>query len=478
MMRFGEAAFVAAFDNGCFIELRRELMPDKYHRLISFLIIFCCCFLFIPVSAQTNGPESPNGNLEMSVEGSILVNETELIGLEIIDDSIHSPHTKSAENVHEANIEVSGDLTGSLKGFVFDIPEDSEIVAKVLVTGSISGEDRSVEISEYTTDKNLDLTVWRIEKNNGHASETPDGGVSEFEGFIKYLIKIDPDSKSKIRVVDGNGNELPVIKGPVSGDPYHYMKEGDRLYLEPIGTYELQEAYNGKDIQVPLRRDGQNRLYLDIPKGGAVWLSAEKHSEPHPSIGTSLHQIDYDRIAELEWLMDVPLPATGFSASHKTALPARPQGLTYGTTGFTLQLPTLDVMEPIITVPLEGESYPVEWLESSIGMLEQSSLPGLGITVLAAHNHLNTTKAGPFLFIKTMKTGDRIMVTDADNTMRIYRVYGSYKIAANGFASIAEDLRENMLVLITCEDESVSGGYLNRRVVFAEPCSDPVRSLD
>ncbi len=453
-------------------------MSDKFHRFISFLILFCCCFQFFPVSAQTNVPENPDGNIEMSVEGSILVNETELIGLEIIDDSIHSSQAKSAENVHEANIEVSGDLTGSLKGFVFDIPEDSEIVAKVLVTGSISGEDRSVEISEYTTDKNLDLTVWKIEKNNGHASETPDGGVSEFEGSIKYLIKIDPDSQSKIRVVDGNGNELPVIKGPLSGDPYHYMKEGDCLYLEPIGSFELKEAYNGKEIQIPLRRDGQNRFYLDIPKGGAVWLSVEKHSEVQPSISTSLHQIDYERIAELDWLMDGPLPATGFSASHKTALPARPQWLTYGTTGFTLQLPTLDVMEPILTVPFEGETYPVEWLENNIGMLEQSSLPGMGITVLAAHNHLNTTKAGPFLFIRTMKTGDRIMVTDADNTMRIYRVYGSYKIASNGFASIAEDLRENVLVLITCEDESVSGGYLNRRVVFAEPCSAPVQSGD
>ena len=100
-------------------------MPDKYHRLISFLILFCCCFLFIPVSAQTNGPENPDGNLEMSVEGNILVNETELIGLEIIDDSIHSSQAKSAENVHEANIEVRGDLTGSLKGFVFDIAGSS-----------------------------------------------------------------------------------------------------------------------------------------------------------------------------------------------------------------------------------------------------------------------------------------------------------------------------------------------------------------
>lgn len=449
-------------------------MTDKFHRFISFVITICCCFLSLPVSAQNNAPENPDGNLEMITEGNILVNETELIGLEITVDSSNSSYVKSAEDKNETNIEISGDLTGSQKGFVFNIPEESGIITKVLVTGSISGGDRSVEIGEYTTNKNLDLTVWKIEKNNGHASETPDGGVSEFEGSIKYLIKIDPKSQNLIRAVDGNGNELPVIKGPVSGDPYHYMKEGDRLYLEPIGTYELEEAYNGKEIQVPLRRDELGQFYLDIPKGGAVWLSVEKNMGSQPAGQPHRHQIDYDLIAELDWLMDVPLPATGFSSVHKTALPARPRELSYTTTGFTLQLPTLDVMEPIITVPLEGDTYPVEWLESNIGMLEQSSLPGLGITVLAAHNHLNTTKAGPFLFIKTMKTGDRIMVTEADNTMRIYRVYGSYKIAANGFASIEEDLRENMLVLITCEDESVSGGYLNRRVIFAEPCSDPV----
>jgi hypothetical protein len=33
---------------------------------------------------------------------------------------------------------------------------------------------------------------------------------------------------------------------------------------------------------------------------------------------------------------------------------------------------------------------------------------------------------------------------------------------------IAGDLKENMLVLITCEDESIDGGYLSRRVILAE----------
>ena len=35
-------------------------------------------------------------------------------------------------------------------------------------------------------------------------------------------------------------------------------------------------------------------------------------------------------------------------------------------------------------------------------------------------------------------------------------------------ASVAEQ-EMNTLVLVTCENESVDGGYLNRRVVFAKP---------
>ena len=449
-------------------------MNNGLHRFISTLILLGFLIVCFPVSAQTDTSENFGGEVEMVVDGDIRVDNTEMIALEIIGGlkTEKDSAKKSEPGVNEVNIEITGDLTSVGKGFLFDIPEESDAVAKVLVTGTLSGKERSVEISEYVRPENLDLAVWKIEKNNGHASENPEGGVSEFEGNIKYLIEIAPDSQERIRAVDGNGNELPVIKGPVSGTPYHYMREGDRLYVEAVGSYELEEVYNGREIQVPLRRDGQDRFYLDIPKGGAVWLSAERYQEQLSDAGASQPAAGFDHIKELDWLLDVSLPDTGFSANHPVPLAARPEGLIYGTTGFTLQLPTLDVMEPIVTVPQEVDSYPVEWLESNIGFLEQSSLPGEGITVLAAHNHLNSAQAGPFLFINTMKTGDRIMITDADNAMRIYRVYGIYKIASNGFASIAEDLRENALVMITCEDESVSGGYLNRRVVFAEPCSD------
>ena len=60
------------------------------------------------------------------------------------------------------------------------------------------------------------------------------------------------------------------------------------------------------------------------------------------------------------------------------------------------------------------------------------------------------------------------MITDSEGAMQIWHVYQSEKIPAGGFSRIAGDVKENALVLITCEDESTEGGYLNRRVILAE----------
>ena len=162
------------------------------------------------------------------------------------------------------------------------------------------------------------------------------------------------------------------------------------------------------------------------------------------------------------------MPKTGFSGLHAQDLSARPLSVQYSPTRLTLQLPTLDVMSEIVKVPYTGGEYPVEWLGRSIGMLEGSSLPGEGITVLTGHNHLNTTEAGPFALLSCLDAGDLVMITDSEGAMQNWHVYKSVKIPADGFSRIAGDVKENALVLMTCEDESPDGGYLNRRVVLAE----------
>lgn len=169
------------------------------------------------------------------------------------------------------------------------------------------------------------------------------------------------------------------------------------------------------------------------------------------------------------YLTGTVLPATGFSSRFVTELREQPLSLTYGTTGMLLQIPELEVSEMILTIPNEAGVYAIDWLDRNVGMLVESSLPGSGVTVLTGHNHLNTMEAGPFLFIGELQKDDRVFITNRENELYAYKVYGNYKIAADDFAAIAGDVHEHTLILITCEDEAAEGGYLNRRVIFADP---------
>lgn len=211
------------------------------------------------------------------------------------------------------------------------------------------------------------------------------------------------------------------------------------------------------------------RVYEEDPLALGHYYKITLTYNPNQPVEPGPRHIDFYRIGDLSWLYDRQLPGTGFSASRMTELRERPREMVYGTTGLTLQIPELGVSEAIMTVPDVDGEYPVEWLGSAIGLLEQSSLPGKGVAVLAGHNHLNNTEAGPFLSLGSLESGARMMVTDARNDLQMYRVYGNYKIASNAFYSVAGNIRENALVLITCEDESMDGGYLNRRVILAEP---------
>ena len=68
-----------------------------------------------------------------------------------------------------------------------------------------------------------------------------------------------------------------------------------------------------------------------------------------------------------------------------------------------------------------------------------------------------------------MEEGDRIFVRDNMNDLQTYAVYANVKAAETDFEAVdhASDAFDNTLILITCEDEMVSGGYANRRIVAA-----------
>ena len=249
------------------------------------------------------------------------------------------------------------------------------------------------------------------------------------------------------------------------------LEPGEIVYFAVIPVKSEDFDPEGYDFQVFDKKTGRRLsktadglFFTTVRNGGPVHVFAKAFPKPEPQ--EPQRSIEFYRIAD--FFDHHEMPKTGFSALKPQSLSVQPLNVNYTPTRLTLQLPTLDVEAEIVTVPdIDGE-YPVEWLGNAVGMLEGSHMPGEGITVLTGHNHLNTTEAGPFALLRELETGDSFMITDNRGTMQTWHVYRNAKIPAGGFSRIAGDVKENALLLITCEDESPDGGYLNRRVVLAE----------
>ena len=163
------------------------------------------------------------------------------------------------------------------------------------------------------------------------------------------------------------------------------------------------------------------------------------------------------------------LPGTGFSSRHFTDLSLKPGNLVYQPTGYTLEIPSIDSKANLVGVPADINGYPVSWLGNEAGLLSGSALPGKGVSIIAAHNHLNTMATGPFLFLLNLKENDRIFVHTPQNELLSFRVYANESINPDDVKTIKSLVKKNSMILITCEDETDQGSYLHRRVVFAEP---------
>ena len=202
-----------------------------------------------------------------------------------------------------------------------------------------------------------------------------------------------------------------------------------------------------------------------IQEGDIVFLIVSE-SSPSPSHSDPDHILQFFRLCD-----ECMLPATGFSSQRPAALSEQPKDLRYTDVGMRLMIPSLDVDSELVSVPLNGDSWAVEWLGDRAGILAGSVLPGEGFSIVAAHNTLNNTEYGPFALLGTLELNELIAVSGSGNGIRTFRVFANELLAPDDMekmASIAER-EENTLVLVTCENESADGGYLNRRAVFVKP---------
>ncbi|MBQ6508320.1 MAG: class F sortase [Flexilinea sp.] len=163
------------------------------------------------------------------------------------------------------------------------------------------------------------------------------------------------------------------------------------------------------------------------------------------------------------------LPRTGFPTGTATEIR---ETVSYAKTNMSLTIPTLNVEENIVIVPLVDETFPVDNLGNDIGLLEGSGPTSEDILVLAGHNHLNTLEKGPFATLSALKVSDLIFIRGAKDASRTFVVYANELLAADDTEGLLSYARPGCMILITCEDESIDGGYLNRRVIFAEAKED------
>lgn len=334
--------------------------------------------------------------------------------------------------------------------------------AKTVPEGFSAIAPKGKEIGTYTIE-------WMIEGDENHTDYTNgtpfEVTIAEAEPVVTPDLK-DADitiTNQADLVADGTEKKVEIsvsYDGETLTEGTDYVIEGTTTATEP-GTYTLTITGLG-------RFDGTNQEFR--------WtITTQPQPQPQPD-RPEFHFVRLPGFWNPE--LNCPffgcgreLPPTGFPTRVSKPLAVRPEGLNYKRLNMRLQIPSLDVDTELIGVPELGNSWAVEWIGEKAGVLSGTARPGEGYSIVAAHNHLNASETGPFLALGSLQTGDKVFVNAPDGSMIVFRVFANELLTSGDvqqMAAIAEEA-ENTLVLVTCENESMDGGYINRRVVFAAP---------
>ncbi len=221
--------------------------------------------------------------IEANVNGDVNVSGSNSLG--VYFRSLSSPSN------HLVNVQgnVNSDSVGI---YCYEGQEEQGPYFDVLVSDTISADNVGVLLEEELDSgrmyNNLDLTVWKIKRNeNGNVAELgrvsdygtgsieffgADERTRKFEESIKYIIKVEkPTGGHKLIALCDDGSSLDVSHN------YQIAYEGDTVILKalPKKGYRVVSAYNGLDGEkVALRKDANGNFYIKVPKGGGVYLSA------------------------------------------------------------------------------------------------------------------------------------------------------------------------------------------------------------
>lgn len=402
---------------------------------------------------------------------------------------LRSIHLYAGQERHELTVEGSGtSFTGTdSAGEKYEITVERDDTNNTWIV-SCAGLPKN----DIATHQPID---WRLKE--GHW-----GGYTPLDVPVDGLEALNKDTDTYPYAVTNSLNEMSVTIIKYWDDHNDSNRPGEKEFLNSLELYNNGEFYDHGDfiqksdhvwgitahpkVEVTFAGSDSDTWKITIDHLPKRQGDEETHWSAKETMRGYQMSVIYDETTKIFTITNTKtggdhpfpqffpleeLPKTGFSALRPTALAEKPLKLNYAASGLTLQIPVLDVMTNIVTVPYTDGEYPVEWLGNAAGMLEGFANPGEGFTVLTGHNHLNTTEAGPFALLSALDKGDMIFVTDAGNALRSFKVYASEKIAAADSAAVESIAKryDGSLTLLTCEDESPEGGYASRRVIAAYP---------
>ncbi len=164
-----------------------------------------------------------------------------------------------------------------------------------------------------------------------------------------------------------------------------------------------------------------------------------------------------------------PLPATGFAPGEVTELAAQPPEKSYGeSTGFWLEIPSLDVRTSLVGVPAVDGDWDVTWLGNRAGYLVGTAFPTwAGNTVITGHVWNADNSPGVFVDLKKLRYGDEILI-HAWGGVYVYQVQASRLLPPDVSGPVFEHKDGDWVTLFTCEDYAQYwGDYGYRRMVQA-----------
>ena len=222
---------------------------------------------------------------DVSVDGG----EGESVGIDV-----------TVEGESQVDIEVQGDVAADgesgagirIQGTEIEGgTEESQV--SVVVTGTISGTDAAIQVSEDMAE-NTEVTAWAVEENeDGELAQVidADGEVNEeasslFERAIQYIVMVAEEFKNRLSV--STGHTVTVGKGD-EAETYQTAAEGEEVMLQvTLGRNEvLRGVYYNEDegTEAEYTQDGDN-FFIKMLCEGAMLLGLDigrKEPEPMPA---------------------------------------------------------------------------------------------------------------------------------------------------------------------------------------------------